>query len=262
MMGGLDVVVEIIFMFFMVIYGFLCLIFFLQYFVVDLFYCFMFWFCWYIFLFGAIVCFGLMFFMNVGYVIMVLLFMVGIYLLVSCFNLDKKNIVIIFQGVIFQISWQLQVFLQKVDKEQIGSWCLFVVCIFEYFFDWFVAFDMFWWIVQCYGFGIYIYKINGYLFCSIYQEVSVLKACLIKMVEAIDSNIYIDILISLFYILVVVQVIQLFGIFGMDNNLLFVEFSKVKFDNLEDIVDNFKFIKLVDFDLVIFGSLEWGYGLK
>lgn len=262
MMGGLDAVAEIISMFFMVTYGSLCLISFLQHFAADPSYRPTFRSRWYISLFGAIACFGLMFFMNAGYAFLALLFMVGIYILVSRFNPDKKNIAIIFQGVIFQISRQLQVFLQKADKEQTGSWRPSAVCISEHSFDRLAAFDMLRWIAQRYGFGTYIHKINGYLSRSTYLEASASKARLIKMAEASDSNIYIDTLTSPSYTSAVAQVIQLPGISGTENNLLLVEFSKVNPSNLEDIVDNFKLIKSVDFDLVILGSTERGYGLK
>lgn len=262
MMGGLDAVAEIISMFFMVTYGSLCLISFLQHFAADPSYRPTFRSRWYISLFGAIACFGLMFFMNAGYAIMALLFMVGIYVLVSRFNPDKKNIAIIFQGVIFQISRQLQVFLQKADKEQTGSWRPSAVCISEHSFDRLAAFDMLRWIAQRYGFGTYIHKINGYLSRSTYQEATASKDRLIKMAEASHSNIYIDTLISPSYTSAVAQVIQLPGISGTENNLLLVEFSKMQPQNLEDIVDNFKLIKSVDFDLAILGSTERGYGLK
>ncbi len=262
MIGGLDAVAEIISMFFMVTYGSLCLISFLQHFAADPSYRPTFRSRWYISLFGAIACFGLMFFMNAGYAFLALLFMVGIYVLVSRFNPDKKNLAIIFQGVIFQISRQLQVFLQKAEKEQTGSWRPSAVCISEHSFDRLAAFDMLRWIAQRYGFGTYIHKINGYLSRSTYLEASASKTRLIKMAEASDSNIYIDTLTSPSYTSAVAQVIQLPGISGTENNLLLVEFSKANPHNLEDIVDNFKLIKSVDFDLVILGSTERGYGLK
>lgn len=262
MMGGLDAVAEIISMFFMVTYGSLCLISFLQHFAAEPSYRPTFRSRWYISLFGAIACFGLMFFMNAGYAIMALLFMTGIYVLVSYFNPDKKNLAVIFQGVIFQISRQLQVFLQKTDKEQTGSWRPSAVCISAHSFDRLAAFDMLRWIAQRYGFGTYIHKINGYLSRKTDQEAAAAKNRLIKMAETSNSNIYIDTLISPSYTSAVAQVIQLPGISGTDNNLLLVEFSKMQPDNLADIVDNFKLIKSVDFDLLILGSTERGYGLK
>ncbi len=262
LMGGLDAVAEIISMFFMVTYGSLCLISFLQHFAADPSYRPTFRSRWYISLFGAIACFGLMFFMNAAYAFLALLFMVGIYVVVSRFNPEKKNLAVIFQGVIFQVSRQLQVFLQKTEKEQTGSWRPSVVCISEHSFDRLAAFDMLRWLSQRYGFGTYIHKINGYLSRSTYQEATASKERLIKMAEASDSNIYIDTLISPSYTSAVAQVIQLPGISGTDNNLLLVEFSKLSPQNLGDIVDNFKLIKSVDFDLVILGSSERGYGLK
>jgi hypothetical protein len=262
MMGGLDAVAEIISMFFMVTYGSLCLISFLQHFAADPSYRPTFRSRWYISLFGAVACFGLMFFMNPGYAFLALLFMVGIYVLVSRFNPEKKNLAIIFQGVIFQISRQLQVFLQKADKEQTGSWRPSVVCISQHSFDRLAAFDMLRWLSQRYGFGTYIHKINGYLSRSTHQEALLAKERLIKMAEASDSNIYIDTLISPSYTSAVAQVIQLPGISGTENNLLLVEFSKQQPGNLADIVDNFKLIKSVEFDLVILGSTERGFGLK
>ena len=67
LMGELDAVAKIISMFFMVTYGSLCLISFLQHFAADPSYRPTFRSRWYISLFGAIACFGLMFFMNPGY---------------------------------------------------------------------------------------------------------------------------------------------------------------------------------------------------
>lgn len=262
MMGGLDAVAEIISMFFMVTYGSLCLISFLQHFAADPSYRPTFRSRWYISLFGALACFGLMFFMNAGYAILSLFLMVLFYILVSYYNPERKNLAIIFQGVIFQISRQLQVFLQKAEKEQTASWRPSAVCISQYSFDRLGAFNMLRWLSQRYGFGTYIHKINGYLSKSTHQEARKAKERLIKMAETSRSNVYIDTLISPSYTSAVAQVIQLPGISGSDNNLLLVEFSKQQPDHLEDIVDNFKLIKSVDFDLVILGSTERGYGLK
>ena len=262
LMGELDAVAKIISMFFMVTYGSLCLISFLQHFAADPSYRPTFRSRWYISLFGAVACFGLMFFMNPGYAFFALAVMVVFYLLVSRYNPEKKNLAVIFQGVIFQISRQLQVFLQKTEKEQNASWRPSAVCISEHSFDRLAAFDMLRWISQRYGFGTYIHKISGYLSKATHLEAKKSKERLIKMAEASDSNIYIDTLISPSYTSAVAQVIQLPGISGTENNVLLTEFSKVNPDNLDDIVDNFKLIKSVDFDLLILGCTERGYGLK
>ncbi|MEN0006185.1 MAG: amino acid permease, partial [Bacteroidota bacterium] len=184
------------------------------------------------------------------------------YLVTSRYNPEKKNLAVIFQGVIFQFSRQLQVFLQKAEKEQTASWRPSVVCISEHSFDRLAAFDLLRWISQKYGFGTYIHKINGYLSKATHKEANFAKDRLIKMAETSKSNIYIDTLISPSYTSAIAQVIQLPGISGTDNNLLLLEFSKQNPQNLSDIVDNFKLIKSVDFDVLVIGSSERSYGLK
>ena len=262
LMGGLDAVAEIISMFFMVTYGSLCLISFLQHFASDPSYRPTFRSRWYISLFGALACFGLMFFMNPLYAILALLLMVVFYTIVSQINPDKKNLAVIFQGVIFQLSRQLQVFLQKAEKEQTASWRPSAVCISENSFERLAAFDLLRWISQRYGFGTYIHKITGYLAKNTHTQAKTAKDRLIKMAETSHSNIYIDTLISPSYTSAIAQVIQLPGISGTENNLLMLEYSKHNPSNLDDIVDNFKLIKSVDFDVIILGSTERGYGLK
>ncbi|MCB0641601.1 MAG: amino acid permease [Phaeodactylibacter sp.] len=262
MMGGLDAVAEIISMFFMVTYGTLNLISFLQHFAADPSYRPTFKSRWFISLFGALACFGLMFFMNPAYAVISILLMVVFYIVVSRYNPDKRNMALIFQGVIFQFSRQLQVFLQKADKEQSGSWRPSAVCISEHSFERLSAFDLLRWLSQRYGFGTYIHKINGYLSKTTHQEAKQSQNRLIRMAEASKSNIYIDTLISPSYTSAIAQVIQLPGISGTENNLLLLEFSKHRPGNVTEIVDNFNLIRSVEFDLIILGTSERGYGLK
>ncbi len=262
LMGGLDFVAGIISMFFMVTYGSLNLISFLQHFAADPSYRPTFKSRWLISLFGALACFGLMFFMNAGYALLAILFMLFFYIFITRYNPDKKNIAIIFQGVIFQVSRQLQVFLQKAEKEKTVSWRPSVVCISESSFVRLAAFDLLRWISQKYGFGTYIHKINGYLSKNTRIEAEEAKFRLIKMAEASKSNVFIDTLVSPSYTSAIAQVIQLPGISGSENNLLLLEYSKNKPDSLADIVDNFKLIKSAEFDVIILGSSERGYGLK
>jgi len=85
---------------------------------------------------------------------------------------------------------------------------------------------------------------------------------LIKMAEATGSKVYVDTLISPSYTSSIAQVIQLPGIAGTDNNLLLFEFSKKDPVDLPNIVDNFKLIKAVNFDVLVLGTSERGFGLK
>jgi amino acid transporter len=262
LLGALDSVAEVISMFFMVTYGSLCLISFLQHFAADPSYRPKFKSKWYFSLFGALACFGLMFFMNAGYAVIALIMMVGLYVVISLYNPDKKTLAVIFQGVIFQFSRQLQVFLQKAEKENTGNWRPSAIALSENSFERISSFDLLRWISQKYGFGTYIHMISGYLSRQSSKDARICKNRLIKMAESTESNIYVDTLISPSFTSAVAQVIQLPGIAGTENNLLIFEFSKNDPSKLEQIVDNFKLIKSIDFDVIILGSSERGYGLK
>jgi amino acid transporter len=262
LMGALDVVAQIISMFFMVTYGSLCLISFLNHFAADPSYRPSFKSRWYISLFGALACFGLMFFMNGVYAVVAIFMMIGLYFLISYYNKDKKSVALIFQGVIFQLSRQTQVFLQKADKEKSRSWRPSAVAISENSFTRLGVFDLLRWIAHKYGFGTFIHLIKGYLSRQTNHEAQACKDRLIKMAEASDSNIYVDSLISPSYTSSIAQVIQLPGMAGTENNLLLFEFSRVNPGNLPDIVDNYTLIRAVDFDVVILASSERGFGLK
>ena len=262
LLGEINVVAEIISMFFMVTYGSLCLISFLQHFAADPSYRPTFKSRWLISLIGAIACFGLMFFMNATYAVIAIVLMIGLNFILSYYNQDKRNIAVIFQGVIFQFSRQLQVFLQKAEKEQITNWRPSVVCISEDSFKRIAAFDMLRWISQKYGFGTYIHRIEGYLSRKTNEQAEEDLKRLIKRAEITKSNVFIDTLISPSYTSAIAQVIQLPGVSGKENNLLMFEFSKNNPENLKNIVDNFKLIKSVNFDMIILGSCERGFGFK
>lgn len=262
LMGAIDSVAAIISMFFMVTYGSLCLISFLQHFAADPAYRPRFRSRWWISLFGALACFGLMFFMNAAYALLAIVLMIGLYYFISSFNPDKKSLAVIFQGVTFQLSRQMQVFLQKADKEQTRSWRPSAICLSEHSFERLAAFDLLRWISQRYGFGTYIHLINGYLSRQTSQAARECKDRLITMAESSDSNIYIDTMVSPSYTSSIAQVIQLPGIAGTENNLLIFEFSKLRSENLGHLIDNFKLIKAVDFDILLLASSERGFGLK
>lgn len=261
MLGEINVVAEIISMFFMVTYGSLCLISFLQHFAADPSYRPTFKSRWFVSLLGALMCFGLMFFMNVLYAIIAIVLMIGLYLILSYYNQDKRNVAVIFQGVIFQMSRQLQVFLQKADKEQTSNWRPSAICITDNF-DRIAAFDLLRWISQKYGFGTYIHTIKDFLNKQTNEEALEVKERLIKRAETTKSNIFVDTLITPSYTSAIAQVIQLPGVSGKENNLLMLEFSKSKGDNLDKITGNFELIKSVNFDVMILGSSERGFGFK
>ena len=260
--GALDSVAEIISMFFMVTYGSLCLISFLNHFAADPSYRPRFRSKWYVSLFGAVACFGLMFFMNSTYAAAAVILIGLLYVYISFVNPDKQSIALIFQGVIFQISRRIQIFLQKADKETNQSWRPAVIAASNATFTRLGAFDLLRWVSQKYGFGTYIHYLEGYLSHDTSVESAAVKQRIIRMAEATDSRIYVDTLVSPSYTSSIAQIVQFPGIAGTENNLLLLEYSKANLEGLDDIVDNFKLIRSVDFTVGILGVSERGFGLK
>ena len=261
LLGALNSVAEVISMFFMVTYGTLCLISFLQHFASDPSYRPRFRSRWYFSLFGAVACFAMMFAMNPGYALVAIGLMVLAYWLLDRTNPDKQSLAVIFQGVIFQLSRRFQVFLQASEKEQILSWRPSAICLSEHSFERPGAFNLLRWISQRYGFGTYIHHIHGYLSRNTHHQAEETKQRLIDQAEKTASNVYVDTMVSPSYTSSIASVIQLPGIAGADNNLIIFEFAKNDPDNLSSLVENFKLIHAVQFDILLLGSCERGFGL-
>jgi len=262
LIGALDSVAQIISMFFMVTYGSLCMISFLNHFAADPSYRPKFRSRWYISLFGAISCITLMFLMSPGFAWLSIILISVLFLMVNAFNKDKQSLALIFQGVIFQFSRLTQVFLQKSEKEKNQSWRPSAIAISEASFQRMAAFEFLRWLAHRYGFGTYLHYIKGYLSKETHKEANRSKEQLIKMADVSGSKVIIDTLVSPSFTSTVAQAIQLPGVAGTENNLLLFEFHKNHPDNLNDLVDNIGLIHAVNFDLVILASSEKGFGLK
>lgn len=263
LIGGVDFVAEIISMFFMVTYGAICLISFLEHFSANPAYRPSFTSRWYFSLLGAVLCIWLMFKMNAQYAISSVLLMVGIYFWVSRYN-DKGGMVRIFKGVIFQVSRRLRVMLQKAADDEDGDeyWVPSVVCISQHSFARLSAFDMLRFLSQRYGFGTYIHLIPDYYSRTAVRDSQAVLSRLLQRTKVSRSNVYVDTLISPSYTSAVAQVLQLPGISGQDNNTILFEFARSQAGELSVISDNYGLIKAAGFDLLILQSSEKGFGYR
>ncbi len=260
--GDINFVAQIISMFFMVTYGAICLISFLEHFAADPSYRPTFkQNKWYYSLIGALLSFWLMFKMNWPYALLSVLIMGAIYLMVTKTRAEKQGLGKLFKGVIFQLSRQIQIFVQRANKEdQEYNWRPFVICVSEASFTRQSAFDLLRWISHKHGFGTYIHFIKGYLNRETYLESQKVLNRLIKMAEGSDSRVYLDTIISPSYTSAIAQVIQLSGISGKGNNLILFEFSRMQPDHLKYAFDNYSLFEATGFDVCILNTGEKGYG--
>jgi solute carrier family 12 (sodium/potassium/chloride transporter), member 2 len=261
--GSVNFIAEIISMFFMVTYGAICLISFLEHFAADPAYRPSFKSRWQFSFIGTILSFWLMFQMNLPYALFALALMVSIYLLVNSYQKNKEGLANIFQGVIFQSSRKMWVFLQKSDRnEELSHWRPSIVCISSNSFKRFDAFELLKWISQKYGFGTYIHLIHGYLSKSTFAEAKMILEKLLNLGSVSKSNVYMDTLISPSYTSAIAQVIQLPSVSGKENNMIFFEFSRKDPDNLDQILDNLQILRAVDFDVCILGTTPRSFGYR
>lgn len=262
-LGDVNSVAEIISMFFMMTYGSICMISFLEHFAADPSYRPTFNSRWYVSAFGAMACLWLMFKMNTLVAALALMIMGGIYLIISFTNPDKTGLAAIFQGVIFQISRQLQIFLQKTQQKKYTlNWRPSVVCVSSDTFQRSSALEILRWMSHHHGFGTYIHFLKGYLSRATKGESDDAMGRLLRLARAGNSRVFVDTLVSPSETSAISQVIQLPGVSGHENNGLLMEFSKLNPVNLEAIVSNEPLVVANRFDLYVLGSSERKFGYR
>ncbi|MGY8914954.1 MAG: hypothetical protein ACKVJF_07705, partial [Flavobacteriales bacterium] len=263
LMGDVNAVAEIISMFFMVTYGSLCLISFMQHFAADPSYRPSFKSKWYLSLLGAIMCIYLMFKINTPYAFAAILLMVVLYFYISIKSDTEKGMANIFQGVIHQFSRTIQVFLQKSEKvKEEEDWRPAVLCLSKDSFERYSALEMMKWISYRYGFGTYIHFEKAYFSkeSKLMAEEKLKK--LITIASNSKSNVYLETLISPSNTGAIIQAIQQPGISGQPNNMMLFEYKKGEIDWLSIIVDNYSVLKTAKYDLCILASSDKGFGYK
>lgn len=261
--GDINFVAEIISMFFMVTYGAICLISFLEHFAADPAYRPTFRSRWYISVIGAVLSIWVMFKMNTPYAILALVIMGGIYYYIASQQRDQKGLANLFKGVVFQLNRQLQVFLQKADQEgKNENWRPFVMCISKDSFKRRAAFDLIRWISFKYGFGTYIHFLEGKLTRKTSEESKEVLTRLITLAHGAKSRVYLDTIISPSYTSAIAQTIQLQGISGKGNNMILLEFSRTDPGDFPEALKNFNLLKSTHFDICVLNTSYKGFGYK
>ncbi|WP_430811513.1 MULTISPECIES: amino acid permease [unclassified Carboxylicivirga] len=262
--GDVDFVAEIISMFFMITYGFICLISFLEHFAADPSYRPTFKYNrWYFSLLGAILSFWLMFQMKWTYAALASLMMALSYYFITVANPERQGLEKLFKGVVFQLSRQIQIFVQRANKdEQEGHWRPFAICVSEDSFKRQAAFDLLRWVCYKHGFGTYIHFIKGFLTKDTYAESQAVLKRLIHQSEGSQSRLYLDTIISPSYTSAIAQVIQLSGISGKGNNLILFEFSRSNPEALRHALGNYELFEATEFDVCVLNSSYKGFGYK
>ncbi len=250
--GDVDAVAQIISMFFMVTYGALCLISFLNHFGSSPSYRPSFQSKWYFSLIGFITAIYVMFRINTTYAILSFIAISGIYAYVQHYHKDRKGFEVIFTNTFFQINRKLQVFLQNARKrDTFKEWRPSSICISDNSFERKQAFQLQNWLAYRYGFGTYIHYIEGYFSKKAHAEAQEIKDKLLDQFGQVNNHVYVDTIISPSFTSAIAQTVQLPGIAGMENNMLIFDNEVNDTHTLRRILDNYSMVNAADFDVLI-----------
>ena len=161
-LGDIDFIAHILSMFFMVTYGALCSVSFLEYFAGNPSYRPTFHSRWYLSLLGAVMCGLMMIQMNALYAFVAISLMVATYLGLRRSRRGERGLTAILQGTMFQLTRRLQITLQKnraVKSE--GGWRPSIIAVTRFGERRLGHFDLLRWISHRHGFGHFIQFFQG-----------------------------------------------------------------------------------------------------
>ncbi len=262
-LGSVDFVAKIISMFFMITYGTLCTISFLEHFAGNPSYRPTFRTKWYLSIIGAVAAFVMMFQMSTIYASLAMVAMGLIYFWVKRSRKGERDLAMVIKGVLFQMTRQLQVLIQKRQaKVDMSNWRPSFIAISKNSLTRLGPFDLLRWISHYYGFGSFIHFIKGPLTAETNVESKAILSRLIRQVDESGAGVYVDTIISPSFKTGVAQIVQIPGIAGMENNSILFEFRKEDKDELLDILDGCHYAAVAGFNICILRSSEKHFGYR
>ncbi|MEE8184641.1 MAG: amino acid permease [Acidobacteriota bacterium] len=227
-LGSINVVARIISMFFMLTYGSLCAISFLEHFAARPGYRPSFRSRWYISLLGAIMCILMMFQMDPVFAVMSILIMGVLYRSIQAGGTGAiDDLAAIFRGVFTQATRYMQVKLQRSSSYWFTTdWRPSVIMVNERTFERTAPLQFLSWICHRYGFGTYLHFIKGQLNDETYRESRKVLAKLIRSTEHRGRGVFMDTMVSPSMRSALAQSLQVPGVTGMENNTILFEMSR------------------------------------
>ena len=260
-MGSVDFVAQVISMFFMITYGALCLVSFLEHFAGNPSYRPTFRSKWYLSLIGAIASFIMMFQMAPLYAFLALIAIVLIYLYIKRGREQEYGLSAMIKGALFQLTRQLQILIQRShDEITAANWRPSFIAISSSSVTRLAPFDLLRWFSHYYGFGSFIHYVKGPLNEETQRESLEKLDRLIEIGAQSKAGIYVDTIISPSFKTAVAQIVQIPGISGMENNSILFEFPEDDQEDITDIIDGCQFASVVNYNICVLRSSERHFG--
>ena len=262
-MGSVDFVARIISMFFMVTYGALCAISFLEHFSGNPSYRPTFRTKWYLSLVGALACLFMMFQMSPVYALAAIATMTLLYQWLKRTHSNERDLSTMVQGALFQITRGLQILLQKKQRRGgVAGWRPSFVAISSTTLTRLAPFDLLRWISAHYGFGSMIHFIKGPLDEANAAAAKQALGRLIEQSAASHAGIYVDTIVSPTFKTAVAQIVQIPGVSGLDNNSILFDFREGDDSALSELADGCHFASVAGFNIAILRSSDRHFGYK
>lgn len=260
--GNVNLVATLISMFFMVTYGSLCAISFLEHFAARPSYRPSFRSRWYISLLGAIMCFLLMFQISFAFAVLAILVLVVLYQGLRIAKGGEGDLASLFHDVITQATRYMQIRLQqrRVDQSP-EEWRPSVIMVNDRTFDRRSPLTMLRWLCHRYGFGTYVHFIKGKLTETTFSESNAVRYRLLELARKQHSTVYMDTVVSPSITSALAQTLQVPGVSGMSNNSILFEFAqRDSLDVVESVVDQCQFAADTDMTLMVLRHCETHFG--
>lgn len=237
--GSIDFVARIVSMFFMVTYGALCAISFLEHFAARPSYRPSFRSRWYLSLLGAVLCLLLMFQMDPGFAVLSILVMVGVYAGLRASKGWQGDLAEIFRGVMTQTTRYFQIQLQRTAASAgAGEWRPNLIAVGEHTFERSAPLQLLTWLCRRQGLGTYIHLIRGRLDRSTFREGQRLVPRLVDLTEARHSALVVDTIVSPSLRTALAQAFQMPSVTGKEHNATLLELvAGESEERVEELVD-------------------------
>lgn len=263
MAGDVDFIARILTMFFIVTYGVLCAVSFLEHFAGNPSYRPTFHSRWYLSLVGTVMCGLMMIQINVIYAAISIFLMLVVYLALRHSHKGQRDLTAIFQGTMFQLTRWLQITLQRnrgVSPE--GGWRPSIVAVTRFGERRLGHFDVLRWICHRHGFGHFLQFFHGDY--SFLDEIEARMHVdeLIQRTEVSRAGIFVDTLICPTFQLAIAQTLQMPGISGLPNNSILLEFDRDNPDEINEVGQGARLAANSLFNVLILRSTKYRFGYR
>ena len=261
--GELNFIAQILTMFFLVTYGALCVVSFLEHFAGNPSYRPTFHSRWYVSLLGIVMSGMMMIQISPFYAFISIFLMIAIYIGLRRGRSEHRGISGIFQGTMFQLTRWLQTTLQKnrVHISESG-WRPSIVGITQFGERRLGHFDLLRWICHRQGFGHFIQFFPGDYSFPDELSARLHVDALIGQTEASKAGIFVDSLICPNFQLALAQVLQMPGISGLPNNSILLEFDKNHPEEITEVNQGALLAAESLFNVLILRSTKYRFGYR